>query len=169
MPRALLAILAALALTACVSVNDRAHAPDARTSSLEAGTPNEMKIAFDITEGNPKALLGKLNTIDVTRKQLLERDISPRLVIAFRGDASYFTNNDISQIKEADRADAAKIAAKIRELQQANGVVAVEQCNLPLASRKLKAAEVMQEVKVVPNGWISLVDYQQRGYAYIVP
>jgi intracellular sulfur oxidation DsrE/DsrF family protein len=167
MPRALLATLASLALAACISVNDRS--PDARTSAQANPAPNEMKIAFDVTEGNPKALLGKLNTIDVTRKQLLERNISPRIVIAFRGDASYFTNTDIAQIKEADRADAAKIAAKIRELQQANGVVAVEQCNLPLASRKLKAAEVMQEVKVVPNGWISLVDYQQRGYAYIVP
>jgi len=164
-----MATLASLALAACISVNDRPHEPAARTSALEGGAPNEMKVAFDVTEGNPKALLGKLNTIDVTRKQLLERGIAPRIVIAFRGDASYFTNTDVAQIKEADRADAAKIAAKIRELQQANGVVAVEQCNLPLASRKLKAAEVMQEVKVVPNGWISLVDYQQRGYAYIVP
>jgi intracellular sulfur oxidation DsrE/DsrF family protein len=164
MPRALLPALASLALAACISVNDPAPVP-ARPSY--AGS--EMKIAFDVTEGNPKALLGKLSTIEVTRQQLLDRGVSPRLVIAFRGDASYFTNTDLSQVKEADRADAAKIAAKIRELQHAGGVEAVEQCNLPLAARKLKATEVMPEVKVVPNGWISLVGYQQQGYAYIVP
>jgi intracellular sulfur oxidation DsrE/DsrF family protein len=27
----------------------------------------------------------------------------------------------------------------------------------------------MQEVKLVPNGWIALGAYQQQGYAYIAP
>ena len=40
---------------------------------------------------------------------------------------------------------------------------------MPLASRKLKPADVMQEVKLVPNGWISLVGCQEKGYSYIVP
>jgi hypothetical protein len=35
--------------------------------------------------------------------------------------------------------------------------------------RKLNPAHLMQEVKLVPNGWISLVEHQQRGYAYIAP
>ncbi len=41
--------------------------------------------------------------------------------------------------------------------------------NLPLADRKLKPADLMQEVKLVPNGWIALGGYQQQGYAYIAP
>ena len=86
-----------------------------------------------------------------------------------RGDASYYTQTNLSMIKEADRADALTIAAKLRDLRKANGVEALEQCNVPLASRKLKPADVMQEVKLVPNGWISLVTYQQKGYAYITP
>jgi hypothetical protein len=28
---------------------------------------------------------------------------------------------------------------------------------------------VMPEVKLVQNGWISLADYQAKGYSYIVP
>jgi intracellular sulfur oxidation DsrE/DsrF family protein len=141
-------------------------APDNRAAL--AGL-TEMKIAFDITEGNPKALLGKLGVIDTTRKQLIEDGVTPRMVLAFRGDASYFTQADVEKLKPEDREDARKIAAKLKELRAANGVEALEQCNLPLAPRKLRSGDVMPEVKVVGNGWISLVAYQRRGYAYIAP
>ena len=122
------------------------------SAGTQAGSSKEMKVAFDIT-----------------RKQLIESGVTPRMVLAFRGDASYYTQTNLSMVKEADRADALKIAAQLRELRKANGVEALEQCNVPLASRKLKPADVMQEVKLVPNGWISLVAYQQKGYAYIAP
>lgn len=157
-----LATLACLVLASCMSMPPQAPVAG-------GGNAQEMKIAFDITDGNPRALLAKLNIIDTTRKQLIESGVTPRIVLAFRGDASYFTNVDVSQIKEADRLDAARIAGKLQDLQKANGVEALEQCNLPLASRKLRPSDVMQEVRVVPNGWISLVAWQQRGYAYIVP
>ena len=70
---------------------------------------------------------------------------------------------------EPDRADALRIRAKLRELRKASGVESIEQCNVPLASRKIKPADVMQEVRVVGNGWISLVAYQKQGYGYIAP
>ena len=128
-----------------------------------------MKIAFDVTNGNPQAVILQLTVIDLTRKQLIEQGITPKMVIAFRGDASYFTQTNLSMVKEADRADALAIAARLRELKKASGVEGLEQCNVPLASRKLKPADVMQEVKLVPNGWIALANYQEKGYSYIVP
>jgi intracellular sulfur oxidation DsrE/DsrF family protein len=155
MRNALLALFAAFALAACATAPTQ--------------DPKEMKIAFDVTDGNPQALILKLTVIDLTRKQLIDRGITPRMVIAFRGDASYYTQTNLSMVKEADRADALQIAAKLRALKAASGVEALEQCNVPLAARKLKPADIMQEVKLVPNGWISLADYQQKGYSYIVP
>jgi intracellular sulfur oxidation DsrE/DsrF family protein len=89
--------------------------------------------------------------------------------MTFRGNASYFTQTDLSAVKDTDRADALKVAAKLREMQKAPGVQGLEQCNLPLADRKLNPANLMQEVKLVPNGWIALGAYQQQGYAYIAP
>jgi intracellular sulfur oxidation DsrE/DsrF family protein len=156
MKTALLATLAALALAGCAAMEP-------------AGSPNEVKIAFDITDGNPQALITKLAVIDLTRKQLVASGVTPRMVLAFRGDASYYTQTNLSMIKDTDRADALKIAAALRELRKASGVEAIEQCNVPLASRKLKPADLMPEVKLVPNGWISLAAYQQKGYAYIAP
>lgn len=129
----------------------------------------EMKIAFDITDADPQALLVKLTVIDVTRKQLLAEGVTPRIVLAFRGDASFFTQTDPDKLKPAERETAAKVAAKIREMRSIQGVDAVEQCALPLPARKIRVEDVMPEVKVVGNGWISLVAYQQKGYAYIAP
>jgi len=159
--KSLAPMLAALALSGCIAMSEH-HA------GMQAN-PSEAKIAFDFTEGNPKAMLAKLANVDVTRKQYIERGITPKIVMTFRGEASYFTQSGLSMVKEADREDAAKVQAKIRELRAANGVESLEQCNLPLASRKLNPDNLMSEVKLVPNGWIALVGYQQQGYAYIAP
>lgn len=156
--RIFVATMAALTLVGC-----------ATTGSEMAGGSKEMKLAFDFTDGNPVVLLNKLNNVDVTRKQLIESGVTPKIVMTFRGNASYFTQTNLAAVKETERADALKVAAKLREMHKAAGVQGLEQCNLPLADRKLKPADLMQEVKLVPNGWIALGAYQQQGYAYIAP
>ena len=156
--RTLIATIAVLTLAAC-----------ATTGTETAANPKEMKLAFDFTDASPVVLLNKLNNVDTTRQQLIDSGITPKIVMTFRGNASYFTQTDLSAVKEADRADALKVAAKLREMKKAPGVQGLEQCNLPLADRKLKPADLMQEVKLVPNGWIALGGYQQQGYAYIAP
>lgn len=156
--RTLWAALAAVGLAACATPG-----PDAGTAG------QEMKLAFDFTDASPVVLLNKLNNVDTTRKQLIDAGVTPRIVMTFRGNASYFTQTDLGAVKEADRADALKVAAKLREMKAAPGVQGLEQCNLPLADRKLKPANLMSEVKLVPNGWIALGRYQQQGYAYIAP
>ena len=163
------ALALASMLCACVAAPEPAASNAAPDNRAALAGLTEMKIAFDITEANPKALLAKLGVIDTTRKQLIEDGVTPRMVLAFRGDASYFTQADVEKVKPEDREDARKIGAKLKELRAASGVEALEQCNLPLAPRKLKSVDVMPEVKVVGNGWISLVAYQRRGYAYIAP
>jgi intracellular sulfur oxidation DsrE/DsrF family protein len=162
MKRILFSTFAAMALAGCAAISQE-------SAVTQASGPKEMKVAFDITDGNPQVLLLKLAIIDLTRKQLIESGVTPKMVLAFRGNASYYTQTNMAIIKEADRADALAVNAKLRELRKANGVEALEQCNVPLASRNLKPADLMQEVKLVPNGWISLANYQEKGYSYIVP
>jgi intracellular sulfur oxidation DsrE/DsrF family protein len=153
--------LAALALAGCAALTP--------TPVATAEPSREAKMAFDITSGNPQVVALTLTVIEMTRKQLIEQGITPRIVVGFRGDASYFTQDTLGVVKEDQRADALQVKAKIRELKAASGVEGLEQCNVPLASRKLKGTDLMAEVKLVPNGWISLASYQQKGYAYIVP
>jgi intracellular sulfur oxidation DsrE/DsrF family protein len=129
----------------------------------------EMKIAFDITDANPKVLLNKLEVIDETRQSLLKQGVTPKFVLTFRGEASRFVQTDIDKIKPEDRELAAKVAAKVKALSQSPGVESLEQCSIPLRQREIAESKVIPEIKVVENGWIALVSYQARGYAYIVP
>ena len=172
MKQRLIAALLAASLAACAQMpSQQAAAPQAAAPNSQAALSGmkEMKMAFDVTEGNPAVLMLKLDTIDLTRKQLIEAGVTPRMVIAFRGEASYYTQTDLAKVKENDRAQALQIRAKLKQLSSAQGVEKLEQCNVPLASRKIKPADVMQEVNVVGNGWISLAAYQSRGYGYIAP
>jgi intracellular sulfur oxidation DsrE/DsrF family protein len=157
MRQLLLPALAAALLAGCASMESA------------TGSSKEARIAFDITDTATTPLIVKLETIETTRKQLIDAGYTPKIVLAFRGNASLYTQSDLALVKEADRADALKIQALIRQLRAANGVAGVEQCNIPLAPRKIKRENLMQEVKLVPNGWISLAEYQRQGYAYIAP
>jgi intracellular sulfur oxidation DsrE/DsrF family protein len=164
MKRALVLGAAALLASGCISVSPQHPAPVA-----SAEPAKEAKLAFDITNGNPVVVGLTLKTIDLTRKQLIEQGVTPHIVVTFRGEASYFTQDSLAVVKEGDRAEALLVKAQMRELRKASGVESFEQCNIPLASRKLNGKELMPEVKLVPNGWIALANYQQQGYAYIVP
>jgi intracellular sulfur oxidation DsrE/DsrF family protein len=134
-----------------------------------AARAEEAKIAFDITNGDPVVVGLTLKTIDLTRKQLIDQGVTPHIVVTFRGNASYFTQDSLAVVKETDRAEALLVKEQIRELRKASGVESFEQCNIPLASRKLNPKDLMPEIRLVPNGWIALANYQQQGYAYIVP
>ena len=141
----------------------------ATTGTEGSAGANEMKLAFDFTDGDPLVLWKKLDNVDITRKQLIAAGVTPRIVMTFRGNASYFTQASLAAVEESDRAAALKVGSKLREMKQAPGVEGLEQCNLPLADRKLDPANLLQEVKLVPNGWIALGRYQQQGYGYIAP
>jgi len=149
----------------------------AATAALAAGYDDhealqgakEVKVAFDITTGDAKALLGRLNIIDETRQSLIQQGVTPHFVLSFRGPATKLVQTDISKMKPEDREMAAKIAAKLNEMRNAKGIQNLEQCAVAVREQGTRAEDVLPSVKVVGNAWISLMAYQNRGYAYIAP
>ena len=129
----------------------------------------EAKVAFDITAGEPGRLLNILNTIDETREGFARHGVTPRFVLAFRGPATLLTQTDLSRLKPEDRDTAAKIAAKLKQLRAAAGIERLDQCSIAMRGQKVDKAQVNPDVTVVENGWITLVGYQAKGYAYIAP
>ena len=143
-----------------------------------SGSPNdqavlsglsEVKVAFDLTNGDGKALLTQLNVIDETRQSLMKQGVKPQFVLAFRGPATKLVQTDQSQIKAEDRDHATKIAEKINALRSADGVTSIEQCAVAVRLAGTKPEDVVPGVKVVGNSWISLMAYQAKGYGYISP
>lgn len=129
----------------------------------------EVKVAFDVTEGDAKGLLNRINVIDETRQSLLKQGVTPNFVIAFRGPATKLVQKDMDKVKPEDREVAGKIAAKLAEMGKSQGVASIEQCSVAIRQQETKAENVLPEIKVVGNSWISLMAYQSRGYAYIRP
>ena len=129
----------------------------------------EAKIAFDITAGEPNRMLLILDTIDETREGFTRQGITPRFVLAFRGPASLLTQTDLSRFKPEDRETAAKVAARLKQLRGTAGIERMDQCRIAMRGQKVDRAQVSPDVTVVENGWITLVGYQAKGYAYIAP
>lgn len=129
----------------------------------------EAKVAFDITAGEPGRMLNILNTIDETREGLIKHGVIPRFVLAFRGPASLLTQTDLSRLKPEDRETAAKVAAKLKQLRGTAGIERMDQCSIAMRGQKVDKAQLSPDVTVVENGWITLVGYQAKGYAYIAP
>jgi intracellular sulfur oxidation DsrE/DsrF family protein len=129
----------------------------------------EVKVAFDLQNGDGKILLKQLEVIDETRQSLIEQGVKPQFVLTFRGPATALVQTDQSQIKTEDRGYAGKIAEKIHALRAADGVNSIEQCAVAVRLSGTKPENVVPGVKVVGNGRISLIAYQAKGFGYIQP
>ena len=167
MTRRLLLVLAlsmGIGITAPV-LGARSHAAD---ENPIAGL-KDAKVAFDITAGEPARLLNILNTIDETREGFAKHGVTPHFVLAFRGPATLLTQTDLSRLKPEDRETAIKIAAKLKQLRGSAGIERLDQCSIAMRGQKVDKAQVNPDLTVVENGWITLVAYQSRGYAYIAP
>ena len=129
----------------------------------------EVKVAFDLKDGDGKALLSRLNIIDETRQSLIQQGVSPHFVVAYRGGATRLVQTDTANIKMEDRPLAERIAQKIRDMSAAPGVDRFEQCAVAVREQGTNPDKVLPQVQVVGNGFISLMAYQSKGYAYIAP
>ena len=145
---------------------------EAKAESPNDGTAlsglKEIKVAFDMTSGDAKALLNQLNVIGETRDSLIKQGVTPQFVIAFRGLATRLVQTDLEKIKLEDRSLAVKIAAKVDELSKASGVV-MHQCSVAVRQQEVKPENVLPPIAVIGNSWISLMAYQTKGFAYIHP
>lgn len=63
----------------------------------------------------------------------------------------------------------AKIAEKVKGIRTAEGIDSLEQCSVAIRMVGTKAENVLPDIKVVGNGWVSLAAYQSKGYGYISP
>lgn len=159
-------LLGSLALGTFVLCSAGARAADDHAAL--AGL-KEAKVAFDITEGNGKLLLARLDIIEETRQSLIQQGVTPHFILTFRGPATKLVQTDQDKIKPEDREMAVKVAARIKEMSKAPGVDGFEQCAVAARLQETKTERVLPEVRVVGNGFISLMAYQAKGYAYIAP
>lgn len=162
-PKAVAAAFAVLALSIAST-----HATETDDQAALAGL-KEVKVVYDLKQGDPKALLSSLNAIDHTRRSLIEQGVTPHIVLTFRGPASKLAQTDLTTVAAEDRDGAAKVAEKIDALRSAEGISNMEQCGLTVTALGLEPQNTISGVEVVENSWTTLAAYQAKGYSYIVP
>jgi hypothetical protein len=122
-----------VAVVAVFAVASDPAYPESPNDQAALSGLSEVKVAFDLTNGDGKALLPQLNVIDETRQSLMKQGVKPHFVLAFRGPATKLVQTDQSQIKAEDREYATKIAEKIGTLRSADGITSVSSCECNLS------------------------------------
>ena len=158
--------VACLAMATFMLVSIGAMAADDKAALTDL---KEVKVGFDLKEGDGKLLLSRIEIIDETRQSLIQQGVKPHFILAFRGPATKLVQTDPAQIKPQDREMATKIAAKIKQMGASPGIEEFEQCAVAAREQGTNVEMVLPEIRVVGNGFISLMAYQAKGYAYIAP
>jgi len=125
----------------------------------------EAKVVFDINQGDLSRLLLRLKFVDKTYNQLAAFGATPKMVLAFRGKASRYVTQGEDYVPSTDLPNKHKVEKWIAEFKQ-RGMV-LEQCALAANLLKIDVEEFLPQIKVVANGYISLIGYQNKGYAFI--
>lgn len=143
------------------------------TPTYAAGLKNDAalnglaktKAIFDLNQGDPDRLLLRLNFIDKTYQQLLSFGTTPKFVLAFRGKASRFVSLGEDYVRPEDMAKKRQIEEWIYRFKQQG--MALEQCALAADLQRIATNEFLPQIEVVANGYISMIGYQNKGYAFV--
>src|SRR2546430_29889 len=110
----------AATVTAAMSFTGAALAAGYDDEEALAGL-KEVKVAFDLTAGDPKALLGRLNIIDETRQSLIQQGVTPHFVLTFRCPGTRLIQTGQSEIKAGEREGGGEIAAEADAVRRGKG------------------------------------------------
>jgi len=125
----------------------------------------EVKFVVDVNVGDPELLLLRMDLLDTTYSQLIDSGVTPTVVVAFRGKASRFITKNSKYLKpelEKYRLEMKTLIELFDELG-----FTIEQCGIAAAAQKIDPTDFLPQVKVVQNSYISLIGYQNQGYALL--
>jgi intracellular sulfur oxidation DsrE/DsrF family protein len=123
------------------------------------------KAVFDIRIGDPQQLLFALKVIDETAAGLRRQKVVPDFVLTFRGATLPLLKRSVPAGKTAEQAVLAEIHERLGEFHQQQ--MPLEACNVAARAFKVEAADLDPSLKLIGNSIISLIGYQQQGYALV--
>lgn len=150
-----------------LTVSNLASAAEAPLDDRAALTGlTETHAVFDITTENPKKLKFYLELIAESATSVQAQGVKPVFVLAFRGPATRYISSSRHQLDPEQTEAADQIAALLDRLAKLPNVT-LEQCGVAARVMNVQRDTIHPTVKVVGNSWISLMGYQNRGYALI--
>ena len=124
-----------------------------------------VKVICDVNVGDPKLLLRRIELIDQTYTQLIDAGIQPSFVVAFRGPASKYVTKGTGHVASENHSIKKEIQGWITQFHE-NGF-SLEQCAIAARGQKVSYGDVLPQITIVQNGYISIIAYQNKGYALL--
>lgn len=124
-----------------------------------------VKVVCDVNVGDPKLLLRRMELIDETYTQLVDAGIQPTFIVAFRGPATKYVTRGTRYVTREHHAIKKEIQGWVDQFQE-NGF-SLEQCAIAARAQKVLYEDVLPQITVVQNSYISIVAYQNKGYALL--
>ncbi len=124
-----------------------------------------VRVYFDVNVGIPKKLETRLRLINTTYDELVQQGIKPEFIVGFRGKASYFVTNGDGYVEPEALVYKKKIQQWVKTIK--NRGIAMEQCKIAADLLGVELDDFLPEIKVVDNGYVSMIGYQHQGIAHI--
>lgn len=125
----------------------------------------QVKFVVDVNVGDAKLLLKRMELLDRTYRQLAAAGMNPVVVAAFRGKASFFITKGDGYVSPEEKGAKLEMKIWIERFKQAG--FAIEQCAIAAEMLNIDVKDFLPQVDVVENGYVSLIGYQQQGYAFL--
>jgi intracellular sulfur oxidation DsrE/DsrF family protein len=121
----------------------------------------------DMRSGKPKSLALQLDLIHQMYKDASVRKVTenPDFVIIFIGPSVKLVSTNTEGFSAEDKMTVAKIAKTISAM--AKDGIKFEICLIAVDLLGVDRTSILPEIKLVGNGWISLVGYQHLGYGLV--
>ena len=124
------------------------------------------KVIWDVTLGKPSRLLIVMKVIEETYHDLTNQGVTPDMVFAFRGRVLTLLSSQPIELSADEKAAQEELLELISTLSQKPGIK-METCSIASRLMNIDNDTFIPEVKPVGNTFVSLIGYQQKGYALI--
>jgi intracellular sulfur oxidation DsrE/DsrF family protein len=126
-----------------------------------------VKAVFDVRIGNPKSAALHLKLIQETFKDKTIMSITQRPVFAvvFIGPSVKLISKKRDSFSPEDQKSLDEIAGTVSAMVKSG--MRLEICLIAAHVFGVDPASVLPGIKHVPNGWVSLIGYQAKGYSLV--
>ncbi len=126
-----------------------------------------IKAVFDVRIGNPKSAAGHLKLIHNTYKDknLMAVTRKPAFAVIFIGPSVKLISKNREGFSPEEQKVLDEIATTIFEMSK-DGIT-LEICLIAAKAFNVDPASVLPGIQHVPNGWVSLIGYEAKGYSLV--
>lgn len=124
-----------------------------------------VKIVVDMNVPDPELLVTRMRLLRRTFDDLVRAGIKPSVVVAFRGRASRYVTVGDKYVPQDEVELKGKVTEWVETFRELG--FTLEQCGIAAELQKIDRKDFLPQLKVVENGYVSLVGYQNQGYAFL--